>query len=121
MDEKIMMKFASALSISHERVLLQELNHRINNEFFSAMNLVSLAAARSGSHEVKVALAGVTDLLHHHAELHRSLQVPQDNARIDAPIYLRKLCLAIRRSKLDHMKIDLVLAAPLSFPKIPSS
>ena len=72
MDEKIMMKFASALSISHERVLLQELNHRINNEFFSAMNLVSLAAARSGSHEVKVALAGVTDLLHHYAELHRS-------------------------------------------------
>jgi two-component sensor histidine kinase len=107
-----MMKFSSALSIPDERVLLQELNHRINNEFFSAMNLVSLAAARSGSHEVKVVLNGVTDLLHQYAELHRSLQIPQDDTRIDAAIYLRKLCLAIRRSKLDHMKIDLVLAAP---------
>lgn len=107
-----MREFASTLPIPQERVLLQELNHRISNEFFSAMSLVSLAAARSGSDEVKVALSGVTALLHHYAEVHQALQGPRDDACIDATTYLSKLCLSIRRSKLDHMKIHLVLAAP---------
>jgi hypothetical protein len=107
-----MTEFASTLPIPQERVLLQELNHRISNEFFSAMSLVSLAAARSSSDEVKVALSGVTELLHHYAEVHQALQIPQDDARIDAATYLSKLCLSLRRSKLDHMKINLSLAAP---------
>ena len=107
-----MTEFASTLPIPHERVLLQELNHRISNEFFSAMSLVSLAAARSGSDEVKVALSGVTELLRHYAEVHQALQSPRDDARIDAATYLSKLCLSIRRSKLDQLKIDLILAAP---------
>jgi two-component sensor histidine kinase len=107
-----MTEFASTLPIPQERVLLQELNHRISNEFFSAMSLVSLAAARSCSDEVKVALMGVTELLRHYAEVHQALQSPRDDTRIDAATYLSKLCLSIRRSKLDHMKIHLVLAAP---------
>jgi two-component sensor histidine kinase len=111
-EEDIMTEFASTLPIPQERVLLQELNHRISNEFFSAMSLVSLAAARSSSDEVKVALSGVTELLHHYAEVHQALQIPQDDARIDAATYLSKLCLSLRRSKLDHMKINLSLAAP---------
>jgi two-component sensor histidine kinase len=111
-EEDIMTELASTLSIPQERVLLQELNHRISNEFFSAMSLVSLTAARSSSDEVKVALSGVTELLRHYAEVHQALQSPQDDARIDAATYLSKLCLSIRRSKLDQLKIDLVLAAP---------
>lgn len=108
----IMTKFASALPILNERVLLQELNHRVSNEFLSAMCLVSLAAARSSKDEVKVALSDVTELLHRYAEVHQALQVPRGDARTDAAAYLRKLCLSIRRSKLDYMKIDLALAAP---------
>jgi two-component sensor histidine kinase len=111
-EEDIMTEIASTLPIPQERVLLQELNHRISNEFFSAMSLVSLAAARSSSDEVKVALIGATELLRHYAEVHQALQSPRDDACIDAATYLSKLCQSIRRSKLDHMKIDLVLAAP---------
>jgi two-component sensor histidine kinase len=95
-----------------EQALLQELNHRIGNEFQSAMSLVSLTAARSPSQEVKAALAGVTVLLQHYAEVHRALQVPQDRDRVDAAEYLRKLCLSIRRAKLECARVDLVLAAP---------
>ena len=62
-EEDVMTEFASTLPIPQERVLLQELNHRISNEFFSAMSLVSLVAARSSSDEVKGALIGVTELL----------------------------------------------------------
>ena len=107
------MKFVSAPVIS-EQVLLQELNHRIGNEFFSAMSLVSLAAARSRSEEAKAALSGVTELLHHYAELHQALTLPEHDAIVDATIYFRTLCLAIKRSKLDHMRIDFeFLASPL--------
>ena len=95
-----------------EQALLQELNHRISNEFQSALSLVSLTAARSRSQEVKDALSGVTVLLHHYAEIHQALQVPHDRDRVDAAEYLRRLCLSIRRSKLERGQVHLVLAAP---------
>lgn len=94
------------------RVLLHELNHRINNELCSAINVVSLTAARSSNKDVKAALTEVTELLHHYADIHHVLRIPEHNVRIDTGTYLRKLCVSIRRSKLDHMNIDLVLAAP---------
>jgi two-component sensor histidine kinase len=100
--------FAPTIS---EQALLQELNHRISNEFQSAMSLVALTAARSPSQEVKAALAEVAVLLHHYAEVHRALQVPQYRDRVDAVEYLRKLCTSIRRSKLERAQVDLVLAA----------
>ncbi len=106
-----MTKFASQLPFREERVLLHELNHRIINEFASAISVVSLAAARSGNDEVNLALTGVTELLHHYADVHRALEMPEHDARIDAATYLRNLCLSISRSKLDHMNINLVLAA----------
>ena len=96
-----------------EQALLQELNHRISNEFQSALSLVSLTAARSRSQKVKDALSGVTVLLHHYAEVHRALQVPHEpRDRVDAAEYLRKICLSISRSKLERAQVHLVLAAP---------
>jgi two-component sensor histidine kinase len=45
-----------------ERILLVELNHRINNELASAINLVSMAAVRTDNAEVKTALSHVVEL-----------------------------------------------------------
>jgi two-component sensor histidine kinase len=101
----------SAVPILEERVLLQELNHRISNEFCAAISVVSLAAARSRNNEVKVALTGVGELLHHYAEVHQALMLPKQETRIDAAGYLRNLCLSIKRSKLDQTEIDLAFAA----------
>jgi two-component sensor histidine kinase len=95
-----------------EKALLHELNHRISNEFQSALSLVSLTAARSRSQKVKDALSGVTVLLHHYAEVHRALQVPHDHDRVDAAGCLRKICFSISRSKLERAQVHLVLAAP---------
>ncbi len=102
----------SQLPFPLEGVLLHELNHRISNEFCSAISIVSRAAARSSNKEVKAALTDVAELLHHYAEVHHALQIPEHGIRTDAAAYLRKLCLSIRRSKLNQMRIDLVLAAP---------
>jgi len=101
----------SQLSFPAEGVLLHELNHRISNEFCSAISVISRATARSSNKEVKAALTDVANILHHHAEVHCALQMPEHGIRTDAAAYLRNLCLSIRRSKLDQMKIGLVLAA----------
>jgi two-component sensor histidine kinase len=95
---------------AQQQVLLHELNHRINNEFAAVISVVSLTAARADNDDVKAALSGVTALLHHHAAVHRALQMPEHDSLIDAAAYLRKLCVAISRSQLEPRKINLVLA-----------
>jgi two-component sensor histidine kinase len=52
-------EFDPQVRLFHQAVLLHELNHRINNEFSSAISAVSLAAAHSGNEEVKMALSAV--------------------------------------------------------------
>jgi two-component sensor histidine kinase len=94
---------------AEERLLLSELTHRVNNEFASAISVVSLAAARSNNSEVKNALAAVTDSLQHYALVHHALQMPEYRTRVDAAAYLRQLCRSISRSKLDYKGIKLVL------------
>jgi two-component sensor histidine kinase len=112
-----MTEIALKREIDLERILLHELIHRINNEFSSLIGAVSRTAARSVNHEVKVELAHIIELLCHYAELHRALQMPEYDAHIDAAAYLENLCLSISRSKLDGLKIDLVLtASPLRLP-----
>jgi two-component sensor histidine kinase len=100
------------LLVSEEPLLLDELNHRINNEFTSAIAIVFRAATRSADDEVKRALSGVAQLLHHFAQVHQALQPPDQEILVNAEGYLSKLCRSISRSKLDHMNIGLVLAAP---------
>jgi two-component sensor histidine kinase len=97
--------------ITLERVLMHELVHRINNEYSALISAVSRTAARAVNQDVKVALAHIIELLYHHTELHRALQLPENDTYIDAAAYLENLCQSISRSKLDDMKIDLVVAA----------
>jgi len=89
------------------RLLLREFSHRINNEFASAIGVISIAAARSADDEAKVALAAVRDRLQNYALVHHALQMPEDVSCIDAAAYLRQLCWAISRSKLERNGIEL--------------
>jgi two-component sensor histidine kinase len=110
-----MLELASQNTFPEGKLLMRELSHRINNEFTSAINVISLAAAKSGSSEVKAALDDVSERLHHYADVHRTLQLPEYYTHIDAAPYLRQLCLSISRSKLEPNNIKLVLATrPIS-------
>jgi two-component sensor histidine kinase len=106
-----MIESAVELPFSEQLMLLQELNHRISNEFASIVSVVSLTARHSGNDEVKAALTRVSDLIHKIVDVHRALQMPEHHVHINAAAYLRKLCTSMSRSRLDHMNIDLVLAA----------
>jgi two-component sensor histidine kinase len=100
---------SSEQSFAEAGLLLHEYCHRINNEFASAISAISLAAARSTTVEAKSALAAVIDQLENYAQVHHALQMPERNARINACAYLRKLCSAISKSKLDDKGIQLLL------------
>jgi len=100
---------ADRLPISNDYLLVRELSHRVNNEFASAIGFVSRLAACSTSDEVKGVLAEVVDLLHNYAGGHRALQMPTHSTIIDASDYIRALCHSIRRAKLNHRDIELVL------------
>jgi two-component sensor histidine kinase len=90
------------------QLLVREMAHRINNEFASAISLISLTAARTDNEEVKLALAGVADHLHGYARVHRALQMPMRIERVNASEYLRSLCRSISQSKLAYRGIELV-------------
>jgi two-component sensor histidine kinase len=94
---------------STSEVLLREITHRVNNEFASAIQVVSFAAAKSPDRNVKAALAGVMEQLHNYARVHHALQMPASNDCIDASAYLSDLCASISRSKLENRNIELVL------------
>jgi two-component sensor histidine kinase len=106
-----MTELALKREITLERVLLHELIHRINNEYSFLISAVSRTAARAVNQDVKVALAHIIEVLYHHTELHRALQMPEQDTHIDAAAYVENLCQSISRSKLDEMKIDLIVAA----------
>ena len=101
------MKSTGSTPSFEARLLLREFSHRINNEFASAIGVISIAAARSADDEAKVALAAVRDRLQNYALVHHALQMPKDVSCIDAAAYLRQLCWAISRSKLERNGIEL--------------
>jgi two-component sensor histidine kinase len=91
------------------RLLLREFSHRINNEFASAIGMISVAAGHLANGEAKAALAAVEDRLHNYARVHHALQMPEHSSRIDAAAYLRQLCRAICCAKLNAKGIKLLL------------
>jgi two-component sensor histidine kinase len=103
------MNITSSLQISTEsQLLLREMSHRINNEFASAIGMVSLAASRSPNVEVKAALDSVVEWLHNYAQVHRALEIPKTSSRIDTSSYLSDLCRSISNAKLACRNIELI-------------
>ena len=96
---------------SNEHLLVRELTHRINNELALIIGHASLTAARSTNEEVKSALAGITRLLHHCADVNKALEMPTHSTVINASDYIHVLCQSIRRARLDDRGIELVLVA----------
>lgn len=92
---------------SSEELLLREFMHRTNNEFASVISLVTRAAARSKSDEIKAALKCIADRLHSYAGVQRALSKPPHSEIADASEYLRSLCLEISNAKLSDRGINL--------------
>ena len=94
---------------SKSRLLLREFSHRINNELASVIGRISIAEARCPDIEAKATLSAVRDQLQNYAQVHHALQMPEHTIYIDAAAYLRLLCRAISRSKLESKGVKLQL------------
>ena len=106
-----MTKHIVQLPNSHGSLLLRELNHRIKNELTSAIYAVSAKAVRSDNVAVKAALLDVVDLLHHCADVHRALHMPDQGRLTDAARYLQQLCFSITKYRLDRLAIRVLFSA----------
>jgi two-component sensor histidine kinase len=100
---------SSQRCFSDSRLLLREFSHRINNEFASAIGRISIAEARCADVEAKATLSIVRDQLQNYAQVHHALRMPEHTICIDAAAYIRLLCRAISRSKLEGKGVELQL------------
>jgi two-component sensor histidine kinase len=73
--------------------------------------VVSSKAVHSDSVAVKVALLDVADLLHHCADVHRALRMPDQGRLTDAARYLQQLCLSVTKYQLDRLAIRVSFSA----------
>jgi two-component sensor histidine kinase len=94
-----------------QSLLLRELDHRIKNEFTSAIYAVSAKAVRSDSVVVKAALLDVVDFLHQWADVHRALHMPEQGRLTDASRYLQQLCFSITKYRLDRLAIRVLFSS----------
>jgi two-component sensor histidine kinase len=104
----------TAVAHSHDldgRTLVRELTNRIKNQLASAIDVVTAAAVRADNPEAKVALGNVVEPLQEQANVHRALTLPEGDALVDAARYLRKLCLATTRSRLEPIGVHLSFQA----------
>src|SRR6202165_5681722 len=74
-SQESVLKAMASSTYSTSEVLLREITHRVNNEFASAIQVASFAAAKSPARNVKAPLAGVMEQLHNYARGHHALQI----------------------------------------------
>jgi two-component sensor histidine kinase len=91
--------------------LVEEINHRVINEYSEAIASLSLAASRAANESTREALAIAADRLRDHAESHRALLPPPMQAGTNLADYIRRICKAFTQSTLAEREVLLVLNA----------
>lgn len=89
-------------------LLIQEITHRINNEYAFVVSAITLRAMRSRNDQVKAALDEAVEILMSMAYLHRCLAFPSA-ATVEMGGYLNDLCQAICNARLKERGISLFL------------
>lgn len=90
-------------------LLVEEITHRVANEYTAAIASISRAASRCANIDARTALAGAARRLLDYADIHRALQPPVAGGPADLSLYLRALCGAITRASLAERNIHLTL------------
>jgi two-component sensor histidine kinase len=88
--------------------LVEEISHRVANEYAEAIAGLSLAAAGSGRTPVQQALREAADRLRAHADSHRALLPPMED-HVNLADYVGRLCASFSRSTLAQRKIRLTV------------
>ncbi|TAJ72793.1 MAG: sensor histidine kinase [Phenylobacterium sp.] len=88
--------------------LVEEISHRVANEYAEAIAGLSLAAAGSPRCEVKQALRAAAERLHAHAESHRAL-LPPIQGQVNLADHVGRLCSAFSKATLADRQVRLAV------------
>jgi two-component sensor histidine kinase len=109
-----MSQLQSVTSSSADRVgpmiLVEEISHRVVNEYTQAIAGIRLAAAGIASQEAREALTEAATKLRCFAEAHRALQLPRTSDDVDLGGYLSRLCAASMAAGLQERGVRLRLS-----------
>lgn len=86
--------------------LVEEISHRVANEYAEAIAGLSLAAAGCADSQVRQALRAAADRLHVHAESHRAL-LPPIPAHANLADYVGRVCNTYARATLAPRRVRL--------------
>lgn len=107
----------SAPSGRSDLILVEEICHRVYNQYAQAVGAIRQAAVRVRSHEARSALASTADQLMSYAHAHRVLQAPDGPGDVNLADHLEQLCAAINASALPERDIRLILTIePVMLP-----
>jgi two-component sensor histidine kinase len=91
--------------------LLEEISHRVANEYAEAIATLRLAAADAGDAQVAGALGAVAKRLRAHAAAHRALLAPAAGGRIDLADYVGQVCATMTEASLGPCGVRLLVEA----------
>src|ERR1700722_14033153 len=91
--------------------LIQELNHRIANDYTILLAELALAAAHLPNPEGRAALVVAQGRLHAFANAHRALLPPMGSADLDLAAYLELVCGVTARARMIEPRLTLRLSA----------
>ena len=89
--------------------LVEEINHRVLNQYCEAIATLSLAASGTGDDDARGVLVQAADRLRDHAESHRALLPPRADDQANLAPYIGQVCRAFSRAALADRKVELVL------------
>jgi two-component sensor histidine kinase len=95
-----------AQSVSLE--LVEEINHRVINEYSEAIAALSLVS-RNATEPARAACDAAAQRLHAHAAAHRALLPPAGGKAVNAADYLRQICTTYAGSALAGGDVRLIL------------
>lgn len=108
---------APAFSPSHRApvpeplLLVEEISHRVVNEYSQAAALLRLAAADDPHSGARRALGTAADRLCDFAEVHRALQPPLSRDQVDLGQHIKELLAATTKARLGPLGIQLSFVA----------
>jgi two-component sensor histidine kinase len=91
--------------------LLEEISHRVANEYAEAIATLRLAAADAANAQVGAVLSRVAERLHAHADVHRALLAPAAGGSVDLADYVSRVCASMSRASLAANGVQLLVDA----------
>ncbi|HYG48649.1 MAG TPA: sensor histidine kinase [Allosphingosinicella sp.] len=88
--------------------IVDEINHRVINEYAEAISALSLAA-RSSTPEAQAAIGEAAARLRAHVEAHRALVPPGPDGPVNLANYLGELCASLSRASLAERGVRIAL------------